>query len=325
MLAFRRAEIHNPDMALIPRTASGRAFWLALAFAFLSLASAALSPVSGVVSAAAFLILAFGIRRGDAGPAILMGGFFLLRALAAVAGTSGEAMWIFLIMLPIPLGIAWFAFAAAWEARRYKRVGRLWPWLTALALFAIALVCFGAFQMPSGAMEPTVLAGDTFLTDTLTWRLGRVPQRGEVVVIRYPVDREQMFVKRVIGVPGDRLHLEHKQLYRNGSLVTEPFAVHTSPVEDRYRDNFPSDPVSALPAAQPMLQKVTNGEIVVPQGQYFVMGDNRDDSLDSRYWGFVPRDDIIASPLFIVDAYDPKQEGLRTVINTRWSRLFRPL
>jgi signal peptidase I len=312
-------------MAFLPRTASGRAFWLAMAFALLSLASMAVSPVSGALSAVAFLIVAFGIRRGGAGPAILMGGFFVLRAIAAVTNISGETMWILFLMLPLPLAIAWFAFAAAWEARSSGRVGRLWPWLAALALYTLTLVSFGAYHMPSSAMEPTLLSGDTFLTDTVSWRLGRAPKRGELVVIRYPVDRNQTFVKRVIGIPGDRLHLEHKQLYRNGALVPEPFASHTSSGEDRYRDNFPSDPTSVLPAAQPMLQRVINGEIVVPPGQYFVMGDNRDDSLDSRYWGFVPRADIVASPLLIVDAFDPVKEGIRTIADTRWSRLFKPL
>jgi signal peptidase I len=127
-------------------------------------------------------------------------------------------------------------------------------------------------------------------------------QRGDIVVFHYPVNPAQHFVKRVIGVPGDRVRLVNKQVFVNGTPLKEPYAHFTRPANDLFRDSFPR--LDVAPGETPewwiQLRKlVEDGQLIVPEGHYFVMGDNRDDSYDSRYWGFVPQVNIIGRPLLI--------------------------
>ena len=140
----------------------------------------------------------------------------------------------------------------------------------------------------------------------------KVPARGDIVVHIYPVDRKETFVKRVVALPGDRVRIVNKQLFINGSAVSEPYVQRKTSYVDSYRDNFPSEArVPLYPPAQAMLaNNVANGEVVVPPHRYFVLGDNRDSSLDSRYWGFVPRENIIGKPLVIYWSYDAPTEAL---------------
>jgi len=123
------------------------------------------------------------------------------------------------------------------------------------------------------------------------------------------------------------VRIHDKQLFINGAAVTEPYAEHVTPNTDPYRDNFPSTPTMPLyPAATEMLAKnVVNGEVVVPPGRYFVLGDNRDSSLDSRYWGFIQASDIIGTPKMIYYSVDQGETVARKVpiLNVRWGRLFR--
>lgn len=192
----------------------------------------------------------------------------------------------------------------------------------------IILLLFGtttlvqAFVIPTGSMEDTLLVGDHLLVDKLAFAPGGAiskhllpyedVHRGDIIVFRYPIDIKQTFVKRVMGVAGDRIHLENKRVFLNGHLLNEPYAIHKLDYIDSYRDNFPADPDAPLyPPAQVMLEKnVVNGNVVVPPGFYFAMGDNRDQSLDSRYWGFVPRENIIGKPLIIYWSYDATTEEL---------------
>ncbi len=220
----------------------------------------------------------------------------------------------------------------------------------------ILLLLFGtttlvqAFVIPTGSMEDTLLIGDHLLVDKLTYAPGgpisryllpyEEPQRGDIIVFRYPVDISQTFVKRVIGVPGDRISLVNKQVYRNGKPIDEPYTYHKSDYIDSYRDNFPGMPnVRLSESGVDMLENhVVNGEVVVPPGNYFAMGDNRDSSWDSRYWGFVPRKNIIGKPVVIYWSYDaPTSQlasptiGLDHIIDlaqhfftkTRWKRTFK--
>ena len=220
----------------------------------------------------------------------------------------------------------------------------------------IILLLFGtttlvqAFVIPTGSMEDTLLVGDHLLVDKLAYAPGGAitkhilpysdVHRGDIIVFRYPVDIKQTFVKRVMGVPGDRIRLQNKQVWLNGHPLNEPYVVHKLDYIDSYRDNFPADPNSPLfPPAQKMLeQDVKSGEVVVPDGHYFAMGDNRDQSLDSRYWGFVPRENIIGKPLVIYWSYEASTDDLSNpsvtiphlidvVIHfptkTRWSRMLR--
>ena len=222
----------------------------------------------------------------------------------------------------------------------------------------IILLLFGtttlvqAFVIPTGSMEGSLLIGDHLLVDKLAYSphggVGKyiLPyqevQRGDIIVFRYPVDLSQTFVKRVVGIPGDQIRLRQKRLYVNGAAVEEPYVVHKTKYVDPYRDNFPvtSEPnLQADPRISSLLRNhVSGGRIVVPPDKYFAMGDNRDQSLDSRYWGFVPRENIIGKPLIIYWSYDAPTERLQDagvslshlqdlLFNffgkTRWSRTFQ--
>jgi signal peptidase I len=177
-----------------------------------------------------------------------------------------------------------------------------------------------AFIVPTGSMKSTVLIGDHLLVDKLSYAPAdpimkhllpyTEPKRGDVIVFRYPMDIRQNFVKRVIGVPGDHIRIVDKVVYVNGKALTEPYTQHIRPEMEPYRDNFPSEPYGpvAYRAQEMLANHVRNGELVVPSESYFAMGDNREDSLDSRYWGFVPRENIIGKPLVIFWSYDAPTE-----------------
>lgn len=157
---------------------------------------------------------------------------------------------------------------------------------------------FRAYQVPTNSMDKTLMAGDHLIGQIRG--MGPI-HRGEIVLYRYPPDPRQVNVKRIAAVPGDRLKIINKQLYLNGKAEQEPYIQHASSFTDSYRDNFPSEPETMIfPGAQAMLRDdVVNGEVVVPPGKYFVLGDNRDLSLDSRYFGFVDGSQIFGKPLFI--------------------------
>ena len=179
-----------------------------------------------------------------------------------------------------------------------------------IAVFVITFIV-QAFQIPSPSMENTLLVGDYLLVNKLTYGGGslgdyfmpyRRVQRGDIVVFHYPVDPAQHFVKRVIGLPGDRVRMVNKQVLVNGVPLKEPYAHFSRPADDVFRDNFPRLDVMSGPTPEWWLQLrklVEDGQLIVPEGHYFVMGDNRDNSSDSRYWGFVPRANIIGRPLVI--------------------------
>jgi signal peptidase I len=180
-----------------------------------------------------------------------------------------------------------------------------------IAVFVITFVV-QAFQIPSQSMENTLLVGDYLLVNKLCYGGGGagdylVPyqkiRRGDIIVFLYPVDPTQHFVKRVIGVPGDHLRLVNKKVWINGQPIEEPYVRYLEPPNNLFRDNFPRTDIPA-PGMEgkwwlQMQKLVDDGELIVPQGDYFVMGDNRDDSQDSRYWGFVPRENIVGRPLVI--------------------------
>ncbi len=175
-----------------------------------------------------------------------------------------------------------------------------WAITILLLLFGITFLV-QAFVIPTPSMEDTLLIGDHLLVDKLafapTGRIGSLllpysdVKRGDIIVFRYPEDTTQTFVKRVIGVPGDHIRFEEQQLHLNGRPVTEPYVYHKNAMIDPYRDHFPSVPnISLSESARRMLREnVENGELIIPEGYYFALGDNRDNSSDSRYWGFVPR------------------------------------
>lgn len=198
-----------------------------------------------------------------------------------------------------------------------------------IAVFVITFIV-QAFQIPSESMMNTLLVGDYLLVNKLCYGgkgLGdhlmpyQKIARGDIVVFHYPVDPQQHFVKRVIGMPGDRLRLVNKQVWINGKVLKEPYVRFLDPPNNMFRDNFPRLDTPAVWMEGKwwleMRKLVEDGQLIVPQGHYFVMGDNRDNSQDSRYWGFVPRENIIGRPLLIywsVHTSDPNRSA-----NSTWS------
>ncbi|HEY1985362.1 MAG TPA: signal peptidase I [Terracidiphilus sp.] len=230
----------------------------------------------------------------------------------------------------------------------------------AVGMFVLAFL-FQNFAIPSSSMASTLLTGDHVLVDRVTFSPAarwapfvhyRDPQRGDVVVFYKPIaetNGEHMhLVKRVIGVPGDRIHLRNGIVYLNGVAQNEPQAAKSNPgTYDPYINDFPSvDPavepgVTAAWTVQ-MPGCIQGDDLVVPPGNYFVMGDNRPNSMDSRYWGFVPRENIVGRPLFVYWSIQMPDSGseekplsqqaqvtfhefIHFFDKTRWKRTFHPV
>ncbi len=184
-----------------------------------------------------------------------------------------------------------------------------------VALFVLTFV-MQPLLIPSESMEHTLLVGDFLLFNKQTyapagalssWLLPyRSPARGDIIVFHHPYP--PMLIKRVVGLPGDRLRIVDGQVFINGVALREPYAAFEPAPPSAARDNFPA-PVYGGPQVDPewwrQMQSLThNGELTVPADQYFVLGDNRNHSWDSRYWGFVPRSAMVGHPLVIYFSLD---------------------
>jgi signal peptidase I len=213
------------------------------------------------------------------------------------------------------------------------------------------------YVIPTGSMEDNLLVGDHVLVDKLAFAPAsdltrhllpyQEPQHGDIIVFQYPPDISQTLVKRLIGMPGDRIKIVNGVVYRNGVRLNEPYVFHKYAYNPEF-DNFPTRcclPVkepAATEAQQEMLDQHLSpaGEVIVPSGHYFAMGDNRDNSSDSRYWGFVPRDNIMGKPFLIYWSYRASTEeltgqtadsvvthlvdlGQHFFTRTRWERTFQ--
>ncbi len=230
-----------------------------------------------------------------------------------------------------------------------------WAVTIVFLLFGTTTLC-QAFVIPTSSMEDTLLVGDHLLVDKLAYaprgELTRhllpyeQPAHGDIIVFRYPPDLSQTLVKRLIGMPGDHIRIANGVVYRNGIRLNEPYAYHKYAYDPSF-DNFPwpcCRPVKEELARQAqrdmLVRNRAGGEIVVPANEYFAMGDNRDNSSDSRYWGFVPRGNIIGKPVLIYWSYRASTEELLgnsadSLVNhfvdlgehfftrTRWERTFR--
>jgi signal peptidase I len=195
-------------------------------------------------------------------------------------------------------------------------------------LFIITFI-LQAFEIPSSSMENTLLVGDHVFVNRIqfappTKGIGpilpyRQIRRGDIVVFFSVSEPGLYIVKRIMGIPGDRIHLRGGVVYRNGEKLDESYARHEGGTEDAnaiaYRDNFPSAPPSGDVTAnwQAALPKHVEGDdVVVPPGSYFAMGDNRNVSLDSRYWGFIPRENTVGRPMLIYWSFEtPRDQYLQ--------------
>jgi len=211
-----------------------------------------------------------------------------------------------------------------------------------LAIFGTTFV-LQAFKIPTGSMENTLLIGDHLLVNKFVYAYPtgllarllpyREIRRGDVVVFTFPPSEDQTqvgehFVKRVIGVPGDRVRIFHRQVFVNSEALKEPFVRHTYLDQLRPGDDFPPSPSEYLRGTTSdwgaeMQNYIRNGELVVPPGHYFVMGDNREQSWDSRFWGFVPRELISGKPLLIYWSYETTRDDYtRTSFSDRLAQTF---
>ena len=218
--------------------------------------------------------------------------------------------------------------------------------VTLLLFLFVTTTMVQAYVVPTGSMENNILVGDHMLVDKVGFENGgnnwssyvlprREVKRGDIIAFRHPEHVEMALVKRVIGLPGDRIRLEAKQVIRNGQKLDEPYVRHISQDIDDYRDNFPTAPEFSTTAGgrELFLRHVQGGEVIVPPDMLFVMGDNRDNSLDSRYWGFVPNSYVVGKPLVIYWSYDAptsdyldwsfrhvEDVALHFFTKTRWDR-----
>jgi len=194
-----------------------------------------------------------------------------------------------------------------------KTKSKIWEYveaiLWALLLALIIRVCLvQSFKIPSGSMEDTLLVGDFLLVNKFIYGISvpftdlrlpelRDPKRGDVIVFKYPENRSLDYIKRVIGEPGDEIRIKDKQVYVNGTLYKNPHEIHKDTKYLPERDDF--------------------GPVRVPDDSYFVMGDNRDSSYDSRYWGFVSKTDLIGKALIKWWSWD------HDTWRVRWQRIGR--
>jgi len=190
-----------------------------------------------------------------------------------------------------------------YQLKKYNKITIYVGTVVLLTVFSISLKLLirnnyvQAYKIPAGSMEPTILIGDHILVDRRT--SARNPNRGDLVIFEYPEDPSKDFVKRVVAVGGDVVAIKDKELYVNNSLTKESYSVHKEldviPASQNPRDNF--------------------GPVTVPVGSYFMMGDNRDRSYDSRFWGFVEKSKIKGTVRNIYWSWDRSKNAVR------WSRI----
>jgi signal peptidase I len=242
------------------------------------------------------------------------------------------------------------------------RTETVWETLRSLLVVLVGVLCFRTFiaeatVIPTGSMEKTIMIGDHLFLDKLlygpqvpytSWRVPaiRTVRRQEIVAFHYPLNPSIMFVKRIIGIGGDVVRVSNKKVFVNGEPLKESYVQHLPGILP-LRDNFPPtvSQIETLPAwlgldpgwAREMANYIRDDGLHVPPGYLFVMGDNRDNSSDSRFWGLVPESNVVGEPLFVFWSYDAPSkdwmdEGVKGrlqfdasifwnfIRKTRWSR-----
>ncbi len=257
-------------------------------------------------------------------------------AFVMAAGVGNAVLASFRDGVPRRAAIASAVISAAlvvlyWMTGRMLGSVRPWtrgvPWITFAFVLLVFPLVFRAYYTPTGGMEPTILQGDSLL---LRRQFGRSPARGEVVVFRYPLDRRQTFVKRVVAVGGDRVRIRDKKLIVNGSELQESYVIRNTPQMLGVRDNFPEQSEFPLPSPEwaRLLDAQAGKDITVPDGKLFVLGDNRDASLDSRFWGFVDPADVVGTPVLVYWSLEKRGEPGEPdfpLSKIRWRRVFHPI
>ena len=175
--------------------------------------------------------------------------------------------------------------------RSYNR-WYIYPIIVLVNLFVInpaisSILPFKAYKIPAGSMEPTLLVGDHFVADKTIYG-AKKPVRNDIVVFRYPEDRSKDFIKRIIGTPGDKIQIQDRQIFINEQLYDDKYGYYDEKVRNPNR---------------------SFGPVVLPKDHYFVLGDNRDHSLDSKFFGFVPFSDLKGRALYIYWAKDKGRIG----------------
>lgn len=224
---------------------------------------------------------------------------------------------------------------------RFRAMRIAWEWAKSVQLAIILFLLVRAFlveafKIPSGSMEGTLLVGDFLLVNKMVYGaevpfLGKTlpavrrPAIGDVVVFQWPEDPAKNFVKRLVGRSGDTLEMRGGVLSRNAERVEEPYAVRGLALREPAGDEFRWQRDFLAPAVAPNGYNPTRndwGPLVVPPSHYFVLGDNRDNSLDSRYWGFVPDSLVRGSPIFVYYSYSPDSgQAFDWLTRVRWTRL----
>ena len=230
------------------------------------------------------------------------------------------------------------------EPRARKNGEGAWETIRSLLIILAGVFCIRTFvgeatMIPTGSMQKTIMIGDHVFLDKLlygphvpytSWRLPRLVKisRGDIIAFRYPRNPSELFVKRVIGEGGDVVRVIDKRVYLNGKPLYEPYAGYVDPAIRPFRDDFPP-PIDELDSLaegwgvnpvweRRMPQYIRPDGLHVPKGFLFVMGDNRDDSSDSRFWGFVPLKNVVGEPLFVYWSYNaPSKEWLDDSIEGR--------
>lgn len=216
----------------------------------------------------------------------------------------------------------------------------LWDWTRSVALafvlfLVVRAVLVEAFKIPTGSMERTLLVGDFLLVNKAVYGAEipgtglhlpafAEPHRGDVVVFNPPHEPTKNYVKRLVAEPGDTIEMREKRLFVNGEEVDEPYVRIADPAGDAMHADMRRWQVEHLVAASTAYapSRDTWGPLVVPDSSYFVLGDNRDNSEDSRYWGFVDRERIRGRPWFVYYSFDPSaEEGVPWLNAVRWGRI----
>jgi signal peptidase I len=217
----------------------------------------------------------------------------------------------------------------------------IWEWVKSISVaillyLVIRTFAVEAFKIPTGSMEKTLLVGDFLLVNKAVYGAHvpftgirtpafESPQWGDVIVFEYPIDPSKNYVKRVVGLPGDTVAMRSGALHVNGRRTSENYVQHTQPGGDYYDPQFEWQRSYLAPHVDPLSYRPTRddwGPLVVPAGAYFVMGDNRDNSQDSRYWGFVDRSLIKGRPLVIYYSFDRSRlRPLPWLTEVRWDRV----